>query len=60
MLDNSKDNSSKIENELNETGHLSSENQSINEEIESTSDDLSITEVEDKEIERYYGLPPEY
>ena len=51
MLDNSKDNSSKIENELNETGHLSSENQSINEEIESTSDDLSITEVEDKEIE---------
>jgi hypothetical protein len=42
MLDNSKDNSSKIENELNETGHLSSENQSINEEIESTSDDLRL------------------
>ena len=51
MLDNSKDNSSKIENELNETGRLSFENQLINEEIESTSDDLSITEVEDKEIE---------
>ena len=51
MLENSKDNSNKIENELNEIGFLSSKNQSVNEEVESASDDLSITEVEDKELE---------
>ncbi|WP_445752783.1 DUF349 domain-containing protein, partial [Polaribacter sp.] len=51
MLENSKDNSSKIENELNETESLSAENQLNNDEFESTSDDLSITEDDDQENE---------
>ena len=49
MLENSKDNSSKIENELNETDSLSVENQLINNQIESTSEEQSITEDEDQE-----------
>ena len=51
MLENSKDNSSKIENELNETESLSVENQLNNDEFESTSVDLSITEDDDQENE---------
>lgn len=51
MLENNKDNSSKIESELNEYDSLSIENQSVNEVIESDLDNQSIAEDDEQENE---------
>ena len=51
MLENNKDNSRKIEDELNEVDSSSSENQLINEKVEETSDNHSTTEDEDHDNE---------
>ncbi|MBG7611861.1 DUF349 domain-containing protein [Polaribacter sp. BAL334] len=51
MLENNKDNSSKIESELNENDSLSIENQSVNEVSESDLDNQSITEDDEQENE---------
>lgn len=51
MLENNKDNSSKIESELNENDSLSIENQSVNEVIESDLDNQSIAEDDEQENE---------
>lgn len=51
MLENNKDNSSKIESELNENDSLSIENQSVNEVSESDLENQSITEDDEQENE---------